>query len=180
SKPRSSWWPRRGPGARRRAAPPSGPPLPRPAAPPCRRSRSTSAWSPTWRAAAATEAESEAESEEESDAELELAILRDGHQHHRQHLKALRLTREAGGVGVAEPSDYRRPTALEEVTHLSAGDVVGVHAKGGAKPAAASGEALGNITKSMGEGANEIIYTEIQMQMHQVLRGRNSSESPRQ
>ncbi|KAH8238042.1 hypothetical protein KR032_012209 [Drosophila birchii] len=74
------------------------------------------------------------------------ATLREGHQQ-RQHLKALRLMREAGEGGAAEASDYRRQNGG---TGLSPAEeaVVGVHLKAGGKSATANGEASSNMTKS--------------------------------
>ncbi|XP_041448191.1 uncharacterized protein LOC121403938 [Drosophila obscura] len=80
--------------------------------------------------------------------------LRDNH-HQRQHLKALRLTRDAAPGGDA---DYKRPT-MTGLTGLSPGeDLVGVHQNrtlAAMKPlalAAVNGEASTNLTKSMGLG----------------------------
>ncbi|KAH8281524.1 hypothetical protein KR054_001217 [Drosophila jambulina] len=81
------------------------------------------------------------------------ATLREGHQQ-RQHLKALRLMREAGEAGGAESSDYRRHNGG---TGLSpAEEAVGVHLKAGGKSATANGEAStksGNGSTGMANGA---------------------------
>ncbi|BFF93411.1 uncharacterized protein DMAD_11271 [Drosophila madeirensis] len=81
--------------------------------------------------------------------------LRDNH-HQRQHLKALRLTRDAQPAG--GDADYKRPT-MTGLTGLSPGeDLVGVHHNrtlATMKPlatTAVTGEASTNLTKSMGMG----------------------------
>ncbi|KAH8255437.1 hypothetical protein KR038_002917 [Drosophila bunnanda] len=78
------------------------------------------------------------------------ATLREGHQQ-RQHLKALRLMREAGEAGgsaggAAESSDYRRHNGGAGLS--PAEEAVGVHQKAGGKSATANGEASSNMTKS--------------------------------
>uniref|UniRef100_A0A6P4ES99 Discoidin domain-containing receptor 2-like n=1 Tax=Drosophila rhopaloa TaxID=1041015 RepID=A0A6P4ES99_DRORH len=89
-----------------------------------------------------------------------------------------------------------------DYTDVPEGEVASVNAKDRSRPTAAGGDTPGNATKSMGEGGNghegaksgsgnglgggvpsgvmraqknrlcEIIYTEIRMRMHQILRGR--------
>lgn len=76
------------------------------------------------------------------------ATLREGHQQ-RQHLKALRLMREAGEAGGAgsEAADYRRHNGGAGISPAEEA-VVGVHLKAGGKSATANGEASSNMTKS--------------------------------